>query len=151
MVLAANKTDALPPDSDALERLKAEFEPQGIPVFPISAARNEGIRELLYAVKERLDTAENQKTTVYESTFDPKLRMFIEEPFTVTRADDGAFVVEGPKIEKMLGYTNLESEKGFLFFQRFMKEQGIIKELEAKGMKEGDTVRLYELEFTYYP
>jgi GTP-binding protein len=50
----------------------------------------------------------------------------------------------------MLGYTNMESEKGFLFFQRFMKEQGILKELEEKGIKDGDTVRLYSLEFDYY-
>lgn len=151
MVIAANKMDALPADSDALERLKKEFEPQGIKVFPISAAQNTGIRELLYAVGERLRSAENQKTLVYESTFDPKLRMFTEEPVTVRTDPDGAFVVEGPKIEKMLGYTNLESEKGFLFFQRFLREQGILKELEAKGIKEGDTVRLSALEFTYYP
>jgi hypothetical protein len=58
--------------------------------------------------------------------------------------------VEGPKIDKMLGYTNIDSEKGFLFFQKFLKEQGILKELEAKGIQEGDTVRMYGLEFDYY-
>ena len=62
-------------------------------------------------------------------------------------ADDGAFVVEGPKIEKMLGYTNMDSEKGFLFFQ---KEQGILKDLEAQGIEDGDTVRMYGFEFDYY-
>ena len=50
----------------------------------------------------------------------------------------------------MLGYTNLESEKGFLFFQNFLKEQGILKELEEKGIKDGDTVRMYGLVFDYY-
>jgi GTP-binding protein len=50
----------------------------------------------------------------------------------------------------MLGYTNIDSEKGFLFFQKFLKEQGILKELEAKGIQEGDTVRMYGLEFDYY-
>lgn len=59
-------------------------------------------------------------------------------------------MVEGPKIDKMLGYTNIDSEKGFLFFQKFLKEQGILKELEAKGIQEGDTVRMYGLEFDYY-
>ena len=58
--------------------------------------------------------------------------------------------MEGPKIDKMLGYTNIDSEKGFLFFQKFLKEQGILKELEAKGIQEGDTVRMYGLEFDYY-
>ena len=59
-------------------------------------------------------------------------------------------MVEGPKIDKMLGYTNIDSEKGFLFFQKFLKEQGILKELEAKGIQEGGTVRMYGLEFDYY-
>ena len=59
-------------------------------------------------------------------------------------------VVEGPKIEKMLGYTNLDSEKGFAFFQKFLKETGILDELEAKGIQEGDTVRMYGLQFDYY-
>ena len=149
-VIAANKIDSLPTESDALSRLKEEFEPKGINVFPISAAANQGVRELLFHVKELLDKSEDKKAIVYESEFDPKLRMFIEEPFTVQRADDGAFLVEGPKIEKMLGYTNMESEKGFLFFQRFLREQGILKELENRGIKDGDTVRLYELEFDYY-
>ena len=73
-----------------------------------------------------------------------------DEPYTITVADDGAFVVEGPKIEKMLGYTNMDSEKGFLFFQKFMKEQGILKDLEAQGIEDGDTVRMYGFEFDYY-
>ena len=66
------------------------------------------------------------------------------------RNEDGIYVVEGPRIEKMLGYTNLESEKGFLFFQRFLKENGILEELEEAGIEEGDTVRMYGLEFDYY-
>ena len=64
--------------------------------------------------------------------------------------EEGVFVVEGPKMEKMLGYTNLEAEKGFLFFQRFMVEQGIIKELKKMGLKEGDTIKIYAHEFEYY-
>ena len=50
----------------------------------------------------------------------------------------------------MLGYTNIESEKGFLFFQKFLKEQGILKELEDRGIQDGDTVRMYGLSFDYY-
>lgn len=45
------------------------------------------------------------------------------------------FEIEGPKIEKMLGYTNIDSEKGFLFFQKFMKDKGILKELEARNRR----------------
>ena len=50
----------------------------------------------------------------------------------------------------MLGYTNLDSEKGFQFFQRFLKDSGILEELEEKGIEEGDTVRMYGLQFDYY-
>ena len=75
---------------------------------------------------------------------------FKDEPYTITRADDAEFVVEGPKIEKMLGYTNIENERGFLFFQNFMKEQGILAELEERGIVDGDTVRIYGHEFDYY-
>jgi GTP-binding protein len=59
-------------------------------------------------------------------------------------------VVEGPRIERMLGYTNLDSEKGFDFFQRFLRENKIIDELEALGIQEGDTVKMYDLQFDYY-
>ena len=64
--------------------------------------------------------------------------------------EDGVFVVEGPKIDKMLGYTNLDSEKGFQFFQKFLKDSGILQELEQAGIEEGDTVRMYSLELDYY-
>ena len=60
------------------------------------------------------------------------------------------YVVEGPRIERMLGYTNLESEKGFVFFQNFLKDSGILAELEELGIQEGDTVRMYGLSFDYY-
>ena len=64
--------------------------------------------------------------------------------------EDEEYVVEGPRIEKMLGYTNLESERGFKFFQTFLKDNGILDELEALGIQEGDTVRMYGLSFSYY-
>lgn len=63
---------------------------------------------------------------------------------------DDMYVVEGPRIERMLGYTNLDSEKGFMFFQKFLKTSGIIEELEALGIEEGDTVRIYGMQFDYY-
>ena len=80
--------------------------------------------------------------------------MLINEslPFTVQadEEDPSVLIVEGQRIEKMLGYTNLDSEKGFAFFQRFLKEGGILEELEAAGIQEGDTVRMYGFEFDYY-
>lgn len=149
-VIAANKIDAIyEGENDIIASLKAEFEQEKIKVFPISAVSGQGLKELLYHVKGLLAECPKE-TVVYEQEFDPALKFFKDEPYTIERADDAAFVVEGPKIDKMLGYTNIDSEKGFLFFQKFMKEQGILKELEARGIQDGDTVRMYGHEFDYY-
>lgn len=149
-VIAANKMDVCMEGSDEIiATLRKEFEPKGIQVFAISAVSGQGIKELLYHVQELLKTCPDE-ITIYESEFDPALRFFDDEPFTVELNEDGEYVVEGPRIEKMLGYTNIDSEKGFLFFQRFLKEQGILKQLEELEIQEGDTVRMYGLMFDYY-
>ena len=149
-VIAANKMDVCMEGSEEIiEKLRKEFEPKGIEVFSISAVSGQGVKELLYHVQELLKTCP-EEVTVYEPEFDPALRFFSEEPFTVEVNEEGEYVVEGPRIEKMLGYTNLESEKGFVFFQKFMKDTGILDELEEKGIQEGDTVRMYGFVFDYY-
>lgn len=149
-VIAANKMDVCMEGSEEIiEKLRKEFEPKGIEVFSISAVSGQGVKELLYHVQELLKTCP-EEVTVYEPEFDPALRFFSEEPFTVEVNEEGEYVVEGPRIEKMLGYTNIDSEKGFLFFQRFLKEQGILKQLEELGIEDGDTVRMYGLMFDYY-
>ena len=150
-VIAANKIDAIyEGNNEIIEKLKETFEPSGIKVFPISAVSRQGVRELMFYVKSLLDEMDDTPV-IYEQEFFPDSRALEGEPYTIeVDPEDGAYVVEGPKIDKMLGYTNIDSEKGFLFFQKFLKEQGILKELEAKGIQEGDTVRMYGLEFDYY-
>ena len=149
-VIAANKIDAIYEDeNDIIKQLRNEFEPDGIKVFPISAVSGQGLKELLYEVKNLLSTCPKE-TTVYEQEFDPALNFFKDEPYTIEIDKDGAYIVEGPKIEKMLGYTNIDSEKGFLFFQKFLREQNILKELEERGIEEGDTVKMYGYAFDYY-
>ena len=152
-VIAANKIDAIYDETDSpVELLKMEFEPQGVKVFPISAVSGEGVRELLYHVQSLLNSTE-QKPIVFEQEFFPEDVLITENlPYTVTvdETDAHTYIVEGPKIEKMLGYTNLDSEKGFAFFQRFLKEGGILEELEKAGIEEGNTVRMYGFDFDYY-
>ncbi len=153
-VIAANKIDAIYAEEgeDPVQKLKDEFEPQGIKVFPISAVTGQGLKELLYYVRDLLNELP-QEPVVFEQEFFPdEVRIDDNLPYTVTKSeeDDHTYIVEGPKIEKMLGYTNLESEKGFLFFQNFLKDTGILQELEDAGIQEGDTVRMYGLAFDYY-
>ena len=149
-VIAANKIDLIySEDEDPIERLRSEFEPQGIKVFPISGVTGEGLSDLLYYVSSELQNMD-EKPIVFEQEYFPEEELIhIDLPYTVEIIDD-MYVVEGPKIEKMLGYTNLDSEKGFAFFQKFLKEAGILEKLEEAGIQEGDTVKMYGLQFEYY-
>lgn len=149
-VIAANKIDAIYGESNTIiDDIKKEFEPE-IKVYPISAVSGKGLKELLYHVREMLDEFDDAPT-VFEQEYDPK-QFFdnVEDPYTVEKIKDGLYSIEGPRIERMLGYTNLESEKGFVFFQNFMKKNGILDELEALGITDGDTVKIYGHEFDYY-
>ena len=150
-VIAANKIDAIysDPENDPIKRLKDEFEPQGYKVFPISGVTGEGLNELLYYVSDQLKDLDAAPIVFEQEYFPEEELIYVDLPYTVEK-EDGMYVVEGPKIEKMLGYTNLDSEKGFAFFQKFLKDTGILKELEDAGIEEGDTVRMYGLQFDYY-
>lgn len=149
-VIAANKIDAIyEGDENPVEKIAAAFEPEGIKVYPISAVSGKGVKELLYAVYELLKTVD-QAPVIFEKEFDMSSLGSENLPYTVEKNEDGEYVVEGPRIEKMLGYTNLESEKGFVFFQNFLKTSGILEDLELAGIEEGDTVRMYGFAFEYY-
>lgn len=151
MVIAANKVDALTPEGyeTVVELLKEEFEPQGMEIYPISAATGQGVKELLWHVYEMLKNAPDT-VIEFEQEYVPQFNTETL-PFEVWYdEDDEVYRCEGPRIEKMLGYTNLESEKGFEFFQNFLKDNGILKQLEDLGIEDGDTVRFYGFDFDYY-
>ena len=150
-VIAANKTDVMMEEeaNEIIKKLKDKYEPMGIPVFSISAVSGNGIKELLYHVKEMLSKLD-RTPIVFEKEFFPEDMANSSLPFEVYKEEDKVFVVEGPRIERMLGYTNIDSEKGFEFFQKFLKENGILEQLEELGIGEGDTVRMYGLSFDYY-
>ncbi|MBR1860377.1 MAG: GTPase ObgE [Lachnospiraceae bacterium] len=152
-IIAANKIDVLGEDgADNLKRIREEFEDSlGIPVYEISAVTGQGVKELLYAIADKLETIGGEPA-VFEQEFDPEVALAIsDEPYTIYYDDEeDEYVIEGPRIERMLGYTNLESEKGFAFFQNFLKDQGMLEQLEALGIKDGDTVRMYGHSFDYY-
>lgn len=165
-IIAANKIDAINVDdtynsentptdripTNPIDRIRGEFEPKGIAVYPISAVSGQGVKELLYHVNEMLQGL-GEKTTVFKQEYFPEQEALLDSdgPCTVVYdRDEDEYVVEGPRIEKMLGYTNLDSEKGFAFFQNFLKDTGILQQLEELGIQDGDTVRMYGLKFDYY-
>lgn len=150
-IIAANKLDVFSEEDRevALQMLRDEL-PEGTKIMPISAATGMGVKELLYAAYDMLQNSKTEPIT-FEREFFPETMEDIKEPYSVTYDElNNMYVVEGPRIEKMLGYTNIDSEKGFEFFQNFLKSNGILDELEALGIKDGDTVRMYGLQFDYY-
>lgn len=150
-VIAANKTDCFYGDEEdtVVSLLKEEFEPQGIRVFPISAVTGKGVKELLYYVKSVLDEMKEERV-VFEKEYMIQEPDFQNEPFSVKSEGDGVYRIEGPRVERMLGYTNLDSEKGFDFFQKFLKNNGMLSELEELGIEDGDTVEICGFSFEYY-
>lgn len=147
-LIAANKIDAIyDEENNEIERIKAAFP--DIKVFPISGVSGKGIQELLYELVNVLSTID-RTVKVFEKEFEIDYSSDKNLPFTVEIDEDGVFVVEGPRIEKMLGYTNLDSEKGFDFFQKFLKTSGVLEKLEEAGIVDGNTVRMYGHEFDYY-
>lgn len=150
-VIAANKTDVFfgGEEEEVIKKLREEFEPHGIKVFPISAVSGKGVKELLYHVKKMLDEIHTDPV-VFEREFFPQAELDNMAPIQVEKVEDGLYSIEGPRVQRMLGYTNLETEKGFAFFQKFLRENKIIDELENLGIEEGDTVQIYDLHFDYY-
>ena len=153
-VIGANKMDL--PDAHVLyEELEEYCKAHDLPLFPISAATGEGVRALLDRVVQIRDSISDEPL-VFEREY------FAEEQEEISRLEegdgieiklqpDGTYWVGGPVIDKMLGFTHLESEKGFDFFQRFLRERGIIQRLEDMGIQEGDTVQVGDIAFEYYP
>ncbi|MCR4586207.1 MAG: GTPase ObgE [Lachnospiraceae bacterium] len=165
-IVVANKCDLIPAEpepvdidengefiypEDPVERIRKKAEADGRLCVAISAATGEGIEELKYAIYNMLKELPEKKNT-FEQEYDPDKELEKVEEALNIYYDEAAdeFVIEGSRIDKMMGYTNLDSEKGFLFFQNFMKEEGILDELKKLGINEGDTVRVSGLVFDYY-
>lgn len=151
-IIVANKIDALygEEQEEAIAKIREAFEPEGVKVFAISAVAGQGIKELLYYINDELKKLDSTPI-VFEREFFPDTQVKFDDPYTVYYdEEEQKYVVEGPRIERMLGYTNIDSEKGFEFFQKFLQANGILEELEKLDIQEGDTVRMYGLEFDYF-
>ncbi|OLA07244.1 MAG: GTPase CgtA, partial [Eubacterium sp. 38_16] len=151
-VIAANKMDAMPEEDREviIEMLEEAFADKDMKIFPISAVSGQGVKELLWYVNDLLKELPEEPIEFDQEYFFELQEDDDQESIVVKMEEPGVYSVEGPKVERMLGYTNLESEKGFEFFQKFMKENGILDRLEELGIEEGDTVQLYNLAFDYY-
>ncbi|NLI90444.1 MAG: GTPase ObgE [Epulopiscium sp.] len=145
-IIAANKIDIEGSDQN-LQRMIDEFEPKGFKVFPISAAGNQNLQDLLKEISEVLEGLP-ETPHIFEEEFIEEVEE--KHAFVVNKIETDYYAVEGVGVEKVIGYTNLDTEKGFAFFQKYLRDNGIIDALKEAGIQEGDTVRIYDLEFEYY-
>jgi GTPase len=150
-IIVANKMD-MPEAEENLQKFKERLE-EDFPIFPISALSRKGLRELLYAIADKIEETpefpldhEEEETGVnrvlYKHEADP-------EAFYITREPDGSFVIQGEKVEKLFKMTNFQTEESVRRFARQLRGLGVDEALRAKGAKDGDTVKLLDFEFEF--
>jgi GTPase len=140
-LLVLNKLD-LPDARERLEQLRAQF-PE---IRGISAATNEGVRDLIYAVWQIIEHAPRPEIVAPQSAH---IELVPHGAFRIERAGDGAFEVFGERIERLAAMTDFDSDEGLARFERALGKMGVEKKLRELGAVEGDTVRIGQYEFTY--
>ncbi|EAE7519210.1 GTPase ObgE [Listeria monocytogenes] len=150
-IIVANKMD-MPDAEENLNEFKTKIA-EDIPVLPISAVTKTGLRELLLAIADKLETTpefplneileqEDEDTVLY--------KYVAEEPdFEISREPDGTFVLSGAKIERLFTMTNFERDASISRFARQLRAMGVDEALRKRGAKDGDIVRLLDYEFEF--
>ena len=145
-IVAANKMDL--PDAQAnFPAIEATLKAQGCEVFPVSAATGEGLKVLIQRCAELLATMPKDVTPAVPMVVTPTEST--DGEFTIRRDDSGAFIVEGKNIERLVAMTRFSDEESLQRFQNILRRSGIDAALRERGIKEGDTVRIREMEFDF--
>ena len=148
MLVAANKVDLLPEGSDNLERLRSYVTEKGYEFFEISAAAHQGTRALVLAIAEKLRTL--PPVTVYEPEYvKPLAQAGSVDEVQIQRYDEDLWVVSGGWLERLLGDINFDDYESRMYFDRQLRQSGLFTRLEELGIRDGDTVSIYDLEFEY--
>ena len=147
-IVAANKCDLA--DEAEIARVRAYFEEQGIPFFPIMAAIGEGTDALMRAVAEKLSTLEPIRRYEPEPAPVEDLTASKKREFTLT-VEDGVYIIEARWLLKVMETIDPDEYDSLQYFQRVLRASGIIDALEEAGIEKGDTVSIYDFEFDYIP
>ena len=146
MLVAGNKAD-ITQDRTGLEALRAHVEAMGMPFYEISAAAQQGTRELMYAAARELESL--PPITVYEPTYvERPPEVDLSEPMTILHEDD-TWIVEGPALQRLMANVNFGDYESRNWFDKMLRQSGLFDRLEEMGIRDGDTVSLYNLEFEY--
>ena len=145
-IIIANKMD-LP---DAKENLKEFKKKVKLPVYEISAMENKGLDEVLVALADLIETVEDTPLYEEDQMEGHVLYKFQkEEPYTITREDNGTWVVSGKELEKLFRMANFQTSEGLERFTRRLRKMGVDNKLEELGAEDGDTVILDDFSFEY--
>lgn len=146
-IVAANKCDLLGDDRENIERLKAHVEDMGFTFFELSAAAHNGTHELVKECARMLSTL--PPVASYEADYvPPEPTIDTSGELTIEQYDD-VWVVEGPWLERLISTVNFSDNESRMYFDRVLRESGVFERMEKLGVKDGDTVSMYDLEFEY--
>ena len=145
-IVAANKSDIMM-DETLLERLRARVEQEGYPLFTISAAAHKGTRELVQAIAAQLQTL--PPVQVYEAEYVRRPETIDSSAPLEIREENGVWTVEGPWLQRLIANVNFGDYESRMFFDKQLRESGLFARMEEMGVKDGDLVSMYGLEFEY--
>src|SRR5699024_4005049 len=143
-IIVANKMD-MPNAEENLRAFKNNLD-DSVSVYPISALTKAGLKQLLYGIADALEDIPKSFEVEEQVVIRPEKEV---APFEVSRADDGAFLLSGRKIERLFKMADFASDEGTQRFARQMRRLGVDEALREHGAKDGDTVRLLDFEFEF--
>ena len=143
-IVAANKCDMASPEQ--IETFRRFVEEKGLEFFPISAATRQGVDALIGAVAAKLDTLPPIKE--YEVEHVPFTEVLDRQRFEI-RVEEGIYVVEADWLKPVLGMVDVDDYESLQYFQRVLRNSGVIDKLEEMGIQEGDTVSILGFDFDY--
>ena len=147
-VVVPNKSDILE-DESIFEEFKNELEDRGYKVFKMSAATRQGVDDVIAYVSELLKEAEEIELVSEEEMFRPELDEQQDEGLQID-IEDGVYVVTGKSLRRIMYSVNFDDMESLQYFQKAMESQGVFDRLREMGIEDGDTVRIYEIEFEFY-
>ena len=148
-VVVANKMDILE-DESVYEEFKEELEGRGYKVFKMSAATRQGIDDVIAYVSQLLKEVEDVELVTEEEMYRPELDESNEDEGLTVEIEDGIYVVKGKSLRRIMYSVNFEDMESIQYFQKAMESEGVFDKLREMGIEDGDTVKIYEIEFEFY-
>ena len=148
-VVVANKMDILE-DESVYDEFKTELEGRGYKVFKMSAATREGVDDVIAYVSQLLNEVEDVELVTEDEMYKPELDTSNEDEGLTVEIEDGIYVVKGKSLRRIMYSVNFEDMESIQYFQKAMESEGVFDKLREMGIEDGDTVKIYEIEFEFY-